>query len=148
MELHREKTRLIDFIRPVSLPVKQKSFDFLGFTHFWGKSRKGNIVVKRKTAKKKLRRSIAAIDKWCRKNRHEEIKMQWKKLCQKVNGHYGFYGITPNIIGIKKFFEQVKRCWKKWLNRRNRNNQMNWETFNKVLKKYPLPRPRIVHKFA
>lgn len=148
LALHSEKTQLIDFVMPVSLPAKMKSFDFLGFTHFWGKSRKGNTVVKRKTAKKKLRRSIVAVNQWCKENRHEDIKWQWTKLCQKLNGHYGFYGITPNSYSITKYFEQVKRCWRKWLDRRNRSRQMNWDTFNKLLKRFPLPKPRIVHKFA
>ena len=148
LTLHPEKTQLIDFVMPVSLPAKMKSFDFLGFTHFWGKSRKGNAVVKRKTAKKKLRRSIVTVNQWCKENRHEDIKWQWTKLCQKLNGHYGFYGITPNSYSITKYFEQVKRCWRKWLDRRNRNRQMNWDTFNKLLKRFPLPKPRIVHKFA
>ena len=148
LNLHPEKTQLIDFTRPVSTPEKMKSFDFLGFTHFWGKSRKGYTVVKRKTAKKKLKRAIVAINRWCKDNRHEEIKEQWETLCRKLNGHYGFFGITPNGFSIAKYYDQVKRCWRKWLNRRNRNNEMSWETFNKLLKRYPLPTPRIVHKFA
>jgi group II intron reverse transcriptase/maturase len=148
LELHKEKTRLIDFTRPASLPVKSKSFDFLGFTHFWGKSRTGKTIVKRKTAKKKLKRSLAAINQWCKENRHEKVKDQQKALARKLKGHYGFYGITFNSFSIARFYEQVKRCWKKWLNRRNRNNEMNWDVFNELLKKYPLPRPRIVHTFA
>lgn len=148
LALHPEKTRLIDFTPPAAPSVKSESFDFLGFTHFWSKLRMGNRVVKRKTAKKKLRRSIGATDQWCKENRHEEINVQYATLCCKLKGHYGFYGITFNSISIGLFYEQVKRCWKEWLNRRNRNNEMNWDTFNKLFKKYPLPRPRIVHSFA
>jgi hypothetical protein len=98
--------------------------------------------------KKKLRRAIIAINQWCKDNRHEEIREQQKSLARKLNGHYGFYGITFNSSSIALFYEQTMRCWKKWLNRRNRNNEMNWDVFNKLLKKYPLPKPRIVHSFA
>lgn len=148
LTLHSEKTRLIDFTPPATQPGKSESFDFLGFTHFWGKSLRGNNIVKRKTAKKKLRRAIIAINQWCKDNRHEEIREQQKSLARKLNGHYGFYGITFNSSSIALFYEQTMRCWKKWLNRRNRNNEMNWDVFNKLLKKYPLPKPRIVHSFA
>lgn len=148
LTLHSEKTRLIDFTPPATLPGKSESFDFLGFTHFWGKSQRGNNIVKRKTAKKKLRRAIVTINHWCKDNRHKEIKEQQKTLAQKLHGHYGFYGITFNSRSIALYYEQVKCCWKKWLNRRNRNNQMTWDKFHKLLEKYPLPMPRIVHSYA
>ena len=105
-------------------------------------------IVKRKTARKKLCRAIEAINQWCKFNRHEELEHQWKTLCQKVRGHYGFFGITPNSRSIGAYHEEVKRCWRKWLNRRNANNEMSWEKFQKVLKRYPLPKPRIVHSFT
>jgi group II intron reverse transcriptase/maturase len=148
LALHPEKTRLIDFMSPATSSVKSESFDFLGFTHFWGTSRWGNNVVKRKTAKKKLKLAIASINQWCKENRHEKVNEQQKALTRKLQGHYGFYGITFNSRSIALFYHQVMRCWKKWLNRRNRNNEMNWDVFNKLLKKYPLPKPRIVHSFA
>lgn len=148
LTLHSEKTRLIDFTPPATQPGKSESFDFLGFTHFWGKSQRGNNIVKRKTARKKFRRAIVAINQWCKDNRHEELKEQQKALAQKLHGHYGFYGITFNSRSIAQFYEQVKHCWKKWLNRRNRNDQMKWDIFIKLLEKYPLPRPRIVHSYA
>jgi RNA-directed DNA polymerase len=148
LKLHPEKTRLLDFTRPRAVPVKSKSFDFLGFTHYWGKSKKGITVVKRKTAKKKLCRAIETINQWCKKNRHEDVVVQWNTLCQKLSGHYGYFGITPNSRGVNAFYEQVKRVWRKWLNRRNRNNEMSWEKFQKLLKRYPLSKPRIVHVFT
>jgi hypothetical protein len=105
-------------------------------------------MVRRKTSKKKLKRSLAAINLWCKKNRHEGIKKQQEALSRKLKGHYGFYGITFNSGSITLFYRQVKCCWKRWLNRRNRNDEMNWDIFNKLLEKYPLPEPRIVHSFA
>lgn len=147
LTLHDEKTQLVDFRRP-HRDRKSETFDFLGFTHYWGKSRKGHPVVKRKTAKKKLKLAVRKIYRWCRGHRHDPVKEQWQALCRKLHGHYGFYGITFNLRGLTRFYEQVKRAWRKWLNRRNRDNDMQWDRFNRLLERYPLPQPRIVHGFA
>jgi len=147
LTLHDQKTQLVDFCRPYG-DRKSKTFDFLGFTHYWGKSKKGHRVVKRKTAKKKLKLAVRKIYRWCRGHRHDPVKEQWQALCRKLHGHYGFYGITFNSRGLKRFYEQVKRAWRKWLNRRNRDNDMHWDRFNRLLVRYPLPKPRIVHKFV
>jgi group II intron reverse transcriptase/maturase len=149
LTIHEDKTRLVAFSRPSS-PDRDKpgSFSFLGFTHYWGKSRKGRWAVKRKTAKEKLKRSIRKVHLWCRRNRHLSVEEQRRRLSRKLHGHYGYYGITFNTHGIKNFYEQVKRSWQKWLNRRCRNKPMPWERFNRLLKRYPLPQPRIVHRFS
>ena len=146
--LNEEKTRLIDFHRPGRDRHKPDTFVFLGFTHYWGRSRKGNWVVKRRTAKEKLKASVRKVYEWCREHRHDPVRDQWKALCRKLEGHYGFYGTTFNAKGIRLFYEQVKRSWRKWLNRRSRDNDMPWDRFSRLLERYPLPRPRIVHKFA
>lgn len=148
LALHEEKTRLIDFHRPNGGRHKSETYVFLGFTHFWGKSRKGNWVMKRKTAQKKLKESVRKVYEWCKMHRHDPVKDQWKALCRKLLGHYGFYGITFNTRSLWLFYEQVKRSWRKWLNRRSRKNDMPWERFNRLLERYPLPRPRIVHTYA
>jgi RNA-directed DNA polymerase len=148
LALHEEKTRLIDFHPPRGSRRKSETFVFLGFTHFWGKSRKGKWVMKRKTARKKLKESMRRVYEWCKMHRHDPVKDQWEALCRKLLGHYGFYGVTFNARSLKLFYEQVKRLWRKWLNRRSRKNDMPWERFNRLLERYPLPRPRIVHKFA
>ena len=148
LSIQEQKTRLINFSRPSGKHRKAESFDFVGFRHFWGKSRKGNWVVQRKTASKKLRRSVRRVHQWCKRHRHLPVKEQWRKLCRKVNGHYGYYGVTFNMRGIKGFYEQVKRSWHKWLNRRSRDKHMPWRRFNCLLERYPLPAPRIVHKFS
>lgn len=148
LKLHDEKTRLVDFRRPRRNRRRSETFVFLGFAHYWGKSRKGNWVVQRKTAQKKLTGAVQRVYGWCRKNRHEPIKDQWRALCRKLHGHYGFYGITFNTRSLNRFYEQVKRAWRKWLNRRSRNRDMPWDRFNQLLKHYPLPKPRIVHEFA
>lgn len=147
LTIHETKTRLVEFSRPEG-GNEPGSFDFLGFTHYWGKSRKGNWVVQRKTAKKKLKQAVRRVYRWCKENRHEPVKEQWETLSRKVQGHYGYYGVTFNMRGIKGFYELVKRSWQKWLNRRSRDKDMPWERFNRLLERYPLPRPRIVHQYS
>lgn len=148
LAIHEEKTRLVDFRRPRGKRCKSATFVFLGFTHYWGLSRKKKRVVQRKTAKKKLKQAVRRVYQWCRVHRHWPVKEQWRSLCRKLLGHYGFYGITFNIRSLNRFYEQVKRAWYKWLNRRSRDKDMPWARFNRLLERYPLPRPRIVHKFA
>ena len=148
LAIHEGKTRLVDFRRPPGKRGKSATFDFLGFTHYWGLSRKGNRVVQRKTAKKKLKQAVRRVYQWCRVHRHMPVKEQWRSLCRKLLGHYGFYGITFNSRSLNRFYEQVQRAWHKWLNRRSRDKHMPWERFRRLLGRYPLPRPRIVHKFA
>jgi group II intron reverse transcriptase/maturase len=159
LTVHPEKTKLVDFRVPDHRERRREeqsnddgkggkrpeTFDLLGFTHYWGKTRKGNWAVQRKTMKSRLARSIKNIRQWCRKNMHEPVREQWKKLKAKVNGHYAYYGITGNFRSIGKFRRLVERQWKDWLNRRNRENSMTWEKFNLLLKRYPLPPPKIIH---
>jgi group II intron reverse transcriptase/maturase len=148
LALHAEKTRLVGFHRPGGNRRKPKTFDFLGFTHYWGRSRKCSWVVQRKTMRKKLKAAVRKVYLWCKKHRHEPVSEQWQALCRKMKGHYGFYGITFNTRGLKRYYEQVKRAWRKWLNRRSRQKDMDWERFNRLLKRYPLPKPRIVHSYV
>jgi group II intron reverse transcriptase/maturase len=143
LELHPQKTRLINFRIPEE--KHGKTIDFLGFTHYWGKSRKGQWVVKRKTARDRLTRAVKKVHQWCRKNRHEAVKEQCVALQRKLNGHYGYYGITGNMQSLSNFFLQTKRAWRKWLDRRSRKPSMPWPRFNDLLKHYQLPYPRIVH---
>jgi len=154
LTVHPEKTKLIDFRAPNhwerrnsvgARGQRPETFDLLGFTHYWGKTRKGNWAVQRKTKKSRLARSIQRIGQWCRENLHEPVREQWKTLCAKVRGHYAYYGITGNSSAIRTFVDQVGRKWKQWLNRRNSRRSMTWETFNLLLKRYPLPIPKIVH---
>ncbi len=153
LTLHPEKTRLIPFRRP---PQKTASsgderspepgtFDLLGFTHYWGRSWRAQWVVKRQTASDRLSRAIKKIAKWCRKHRHDPVDVQHRTLSQKVRGHYAYYGITGNARALGNFLVAVQRCWRKWLDRRNCERTMIWERFNRLLKHYPLPPPKVVH---
>jgi group II intron reverse transcriptase/maturase len=150
LTIHPEKTRLVPFNRPARRGDppdggRPGTFDFLGFTHYWGRSWRGHWVVKRKTASNRLSRSLQAISAWCRKFRHLPVREQHVRLSRKVRGHYAYYGITGNGDSLASFWEGVKRTWKKWLGRRSQKSYYNWDTFNLLLRRYPLPRPVIVH---
>ena len=153
LTLHPKKTRLVEFNRPPwkdppqgSGPVSRPgTFELLGFTHYWGRSRRGNWVVKRKTATSRLSRSVRAISQWCRRYRHEKVREQHRVLSQKMQGHYGYYGITGNYDALHRFYEAAKRRWRKWLSRRSQRAYLSWAVFGRLLKRYPLPRPVVVH---
>jgi group II intron reverse transcriptase/maturase len=143
--LHPEKTKLIDFRRPAGSGDGPGSFDVLGFTHFWGRSRKGNPVVQRKTSRSRFGRALQRVAEWCRRNRHQPVREQHKTLVAKLRGHYNYFGITPNSRALGRFLHEVKRVWMKWLGRRSGRKRLIWERFTLLLGRYPLPWPRIVH---
>lgn len=144
LRLHPEKTSLINFRRPIGQDKRGNSFQYLGFTHYWGRSRKGYRVIKRKTASNRLSRALKEINDWCKHHRHWPVERQQKQLCRKLKGHYAYYGITGNSQAIARFLYEVRRCWHKWLARRNRE-RMNWNSFGALYLRYPLPPPRVVH---
>ena len=152
LTLHPEKTRLVEFRRPDKRdppdggpPRQPGTFDLLGFTHFWGKSRTGKWVVKRSTAKDRFRRALARVAAWCRWHRHDDVREQQLTLASRLRGHYGYYGITGNSRALSRFWHEVQGVWRKWLNRRSQNAGMTWERMQRLMKRYPLPTPRIVH---
>ena len=150
LALHPDKTRLVRFERPSRNGGPEDgngpgSFDFLGFTFYWGKSRKGNNVVRRKTAKDRLARGLKRIGDWCRRNLHADIDEQHRGLSLKLTGHYGYYGITGNFRSLQKFALQVHRTWYRWLCRRSWAGRRSWAWFAALTDRMPLPRPRIVH---
>ncbi len=153
LRLHPEKTQLVRFISPGREPRDREggggpgSFDFLGFTHHWAKSKKGNDVVKKKTAKDRLNRSLRRVALWCRRNRHLPVKDQVVMLRKMMRGHYGYYGVTGNGRSLSAFAHQVPRTWHKWLSRRSWKARLDWEKFRLLLGRYPLPAPRIVHSY-
>ena len=149
LRLHPEKTRLVEFGRP-SKPKRggsqaERSFAMLGFTHYWGRSRKGRWVVKRKTAKDRFSRALRAVGQWCRVHRHRSLPEQHEALSRKLRGHYAYYGITGNVRALARFRHEVRRCWHKWLARRGGRKRMTWSRYLHVLSAYPLPPVRVVH---
>jgi RNA-directed DNA polymerase len=152
LTIHPDKTRLVAFQQPGrrrSMPTSPTddpgSFDLLGFTHYWARSRKGQWVVKRRTAKGRLGRAVRSIADWCRDNRHRPVGEQHRTLCQKLRGHYAYYGITGNSSALSAFRTAVVRTWRKWLSRRNRERRMYWMVLNRVLARYPLAPARAIH---
>ena len=147
LTLHPDKTRLVDFRRPRrdSKPTPGQSFDMLGFTHYWGKSRKGQWVVKRKTAKGRFSRAVMRIGRWCRTNRHLSVAEQQMALNRKLRGHYNYYGVTGNARALSNFRRMVERLWRKWLSRRSRKAHLDWAAFRRLLRHYPLTPPRVAH---
>ncbi len=144
LTLHPEKTRLMDFRRPVGNDGDGGSFDFLGFTHFWGRSRKGKWVVQRRTARGRFGRSLKRVTEWCRRNRHASIHAQHAGLVRRVKGHYNYFGITGNARSLERFLFEVERVWRKWLDRRSSRSYMTWHRFALLLQRYRLPPPRVV----
>jgi group II intron reverse transcriptase/maturase len=150
--LHPEKTRLIDFRSPRASGPKgpserprRRTFDLLGFTHYWAKSRRGYWVIKQKTATDRLSRAISRIGRWCREHRHAPVREQHRELSEKLRGHYGYYGLTGNSKGLSQFLHEVKRRWNYWLNRRSDRGGWTWERFTRYLRARPLPSPIAVH---
>jgi len=148
LKIHPEKTKLLDFTKPGNGQQKgNSSFTFLGFTHYWTKSRKGRWMVGRKTDSRRLKRAIKAISAWCKMNRNLPIRKQWETLKQKIIGHYAYYGISLNSRSISEFYIRIHSVWFKWLNRRGNKGKRNWDSFFDYLKSWPLPKPRIIHSY-
>jgi group II intron reverse transcriptase/maturase len=152
LALHPDKTRFIDF-RPqrhggTPPECKVRTFDFLGFTHMWGKSRKGKDVVRQTTAKSRYARSLSAVKGWCQTNRHRPIREQRAKLSATLNGHFAYYGITGNMRRLRQYRYQVERIWHKWLERRTRGKRFPWDRFRALLDRQALPLPRITHRYT
>jgi group II intron reverse transcriptase/maturase len=144
LTLHPDKTRVLSFQPPTKSPhgsdddTPPGTFDFLGFTHFWSRSRKGYWVVKQKTARSRLTRALTSLSQWCRTHRHWPVARQWKMLGQKLRGHYAYYGITGNHRSLQHYRWQVERIWHKWLARRSWA-RMPWGRYQRLLIRYPLP---------
>lgn len=153
LRLHPDKTRLLRFERPgkpepdeAQPNERTRSFDFLGFTHYWEKSRRGNWAVKRKTASDRSTRFLRKLNLWCQGNRHAPVAWQHTQILSKLRGHYGYYGITGNSRSLNSLHHWAKRIWRKWLSRRSRKSNLTWERFNLLLERYPLPNPRVCHR--
>ena len=105
------------------------TFDFLGFTHYWARTRRGYWVVKRKTARKKVRKTVQALWDWCKKNRHMDLEKQHRILCSKLRGHFQYFGVRCNMRAMEAILHHAKRGWKFWLNRRSSKKALNWEKY-------------------
>jgi len=151
LELSCEKSRLIEFGRGAykkhkGSRKKLSTFDFLGFTHYMTRSRKGGVRLGRKTIGRRMRRSLMAVNDKLRRMRNAlPFRKLYVHLCRILQGYYNYYGFAGNYATLNRFKYAVERMWFKWINRRSQRKSFNWEEFRELLKRYPLPEPRI-HK--
>jgi len=153
LELAADKTKIIGFGRCAVENARKHgqragTFNFLGFTHYCDKTRKGKFKVGRTTDRKKRNAKLKAMNEWLRASRNiAEVKEWWSILGAKLRGHFQYYGVSGNFRGIKRFYCQTIKMIFKWLNRRSQKRSYNWERFAKYLLRYPLPKPKIYHNF-
>jgi len=147
-----EKTVLIECKRPPSRDKSaggKGSFDFLGLTHYWAKTRRGYWVIKRKTIRKRLRRCMKELWTWCRENRQEPWQAQYRTCGAKLRGHDPYYGIRGNVKRREAGFEHPERAWRSWLSRRSHTGHLNGQKVVDALRhQLPLPQPRIIHSLS
>ena len=147
LTLNPDKTRLLPFWRPPKTQQSGKgpaTFDFLGFTFYWRRTRRGHWQMGCKTRRASLRRAKTSIYEWCRRYRHLPVKDQHAALYRRLKGHFNYFGVSGNYHSLKLLVEATKRSWYKWLCRRSQRQRLTWERFTDMLRWWPLPRPRII----
>lgn len=146
LTLHPDKTRLLPFGRPPRGQSGGKgpaTFDFLGFTVYWRRTRGGTWAPGLKTRRARLQRATQAIAEFCRRHRHDPVTEQHAALCRKLRGHYQYFGVNGNLDSLRKVAFATARAWLKWLRRRSQRTRLTWERFNALLVALPFPRTRI-----
>lgn len=139
LEIAPEKTNILEFGRIWG--AKSKRFNFLGFELGWGKSRFGKPNIRRRTARPKLKKSLAEMTEWIKVNRSVKLGEIIEGINRKLRGHYQFYGVIGNSAGLNEYFTQVNKLLFKWLNRRSQKKSMTWISYGeKVRKKLLSPR--------
>jgi len=147
LTLHPEKTRLIPYTRPPKHQQTGKgpgTFDFLGFTFFWKRTRGGGWANAVKTRSSRVARAIQRIHDYCRRHRHLSVRDQHAGLVRRLQGHINYFGVNGNSVSVSGVIMQAERSWMKWLRRRSQRHRMNWERFKGLLKRLPLPKARVV----
>jgi RNA-directed DNA polymerase len=150
LELSQDKSRLMEFgqiayMRSKRMGKKPATFDFLGFTHYMTRARKGGLRLGRKTIGKRMRRTLVALNDKLRRLRNKlPFRELYKHLCQILKGYYNYFGFAGNTATLNKFRYAVERLWYKWLNRRSQKKSYDWSGFAVLLKQFPLPKPIIL----
>lgn len=151
LELAKEKTKVMGFgcyadTNARAMGKKPDTFDFLGFTHFCDKGRKGAFKVGRRTSRKRFAQKSREMNQWLKSVRNvAKPKEWWMLLCAKMRGHFQYYGVSGNYRGIQRFYMLTVKLVFKWLNRRSQKKSFNWEKFIEYLRRHPLPKPVIHH---
>jgi group II intron reverse transcriptase/maturase len=147
LTLHPDKTRLLNFRRPPAGQQEGKgptSFDFLGFTHLWRRTRKGSWKPWVKTRAARLQRAIQAVADYCRCHRHKPVKEQHAALKRRLQGHINYFGVNGNHRSLALLVRAAEHYWHKWLTRRSQRACLTWTRFRAViLVAFPLPKPQI-----
>ena len=147
LTLHPDKTRLIAFKRPRHGQSDRSgpgTFDFLGFTMYWCRTRRGGWRLGMKTRKARIQRTLMNLGEWCRRHRHLSLKEQHAALSRRLRGHYQYFGVNGNARSLQQVLYRTERLWLKWLQRRGqRGHRLTWEQFGVYLKAHPLPPARI-----
>ena len=145
LSLHPDKTRLIAFTRPSREQSGGKgpgTFDFLGFTLYWKRTRSGSWRFSCKTRGSRLRRAIQRIGEYCRRNRHLPVRKQHAGLSCRLRGHFNYFGVNGNLDALRRVSRHAERLWIKWLRRRSQRKRP-WSHFKQLLEQFLLPVPRI-----
>jgi RNA-directed DNA polymerase len=143
---HPDKTRLLAFERPSALHRGGKglnTFDFLGFTFYWRRTRSGRWAMWCKTRHGRLRRAMQSVAEWCRCHRHLPVRAQHAALTRRLVGHFHYFGVNGNFRSLACLVAVTRRVWFQWLRRRSQRTRLTWERFQLLLDRFPLPRPRI-----
>lgn len=144
LALNEDKTKLVPFNKRKE---GQGSFDFLGFTIYWGRSRKMRVIPKLKTRGKTMIAKLKKVTIWIKQGRNKRpLKEIWKSFCSKMRGHVQYYGVSHNIERVETFLFQGSKIMFKWLNRRSQKKSFTWEQFNQFVQKNPMPTAKIAHR--
>jgi group II intron reverse transcriptase/maturase len=148
LRLNEEKTKMVQFSKHQERRgTKQGAFDFLGFTFYLGKSRKGVIIPKVKTCGKRYRSKLNRVKDWAKEIRNQEpLGSVWKTFCSKLRGHVQYYGVSFNSKAVANFLREATKILFKWLNRRSQRKSFDWGKFRLFKKKHPLPEAKVHHK--
>jgi RNA-directed DNA polymerase len=152
LELHPDKTRLIEFGRHAARDRaargvgKPETFDFLGFTHLCGKTRKGRFWLRRITISKRMRAKLGEVNTSLQRRRHEPVPVQGQWLASVVRGHLAYYAVPGNTDAVAAFRTQVAQHWYRALRRRSQRTRLTWVRMNRLAKRW-LPRVRVMHPF-
>jgi RNA-directed DNA polymerase len=152
LELHPDKTRLIEFgryaaeNRAAKGQGKPETFDFLGFTHICGVTRSGWFQLKRITIARRVRAKLAEVKDQLKRRMHQPIPEQGRWLASVVRGHMAYYAVPGNVQAVAAFRDQVTRHWFKALRRRSQRTTVNWTRMSRIEARW-LPRARVMHPY-
>jgi RNA-directed DNA polymerase len=152
LRISGEKSRVIEFgrypwYRAQREHRKLATFDFLGFTHYCGKSRKGSFKLGLRTSGVRYRQKVKELNQWLRSVRSSvELSEWWEGLRVRLVGRYRYYGVSGNSRKLNAFYDRALKLAYKWINKRSQKRSCNWEQFHGYLRHHPLPLPRIYHR--